>query len=231
MHPGAHVAFHLIICLLAIGCIAFIAILQEEYYYDGYRNSWEELAPVHKLPKYLLAFTGCLLGVQLMLFLRACVETHRLNRLKVRYVQVPVPGQPGPGMSDVPYHPYPGGAGEKGAAGMPWPMQQTWPNSYQQPPPLMALPQTPGQMMYGQPQRIGPVSPQQAALYGEYYAPAAQPIDPSSVYAQPPPSVLLNGYYGPPPERRSSNSRARRSQQSAPSAVASGSGSGRSRRQ
>lgn len=217
-HPGAHVAFQLIICLMAIFSIVVLSLFRSDTYYSQWTD-WE-LYPRYKLHMILLIFSILLLAIHLFLFIRACVETHRFNRLKVRYVKLPGPpggGMTGTGGSGVPYYPYPNGADEGGAVGHVWAYPQPYPQ------------QPPAQIIYSQRQGIGPAPPQQAATYGEYYAPAAPPVDPRSAYSQPPPSTLLHGYYGPP--KRSSNSHARRSQQPAPSGVAPGSGSRRASQQ
>ena len=174
IHPGANVALHLIIWLVAILAVGFVATfvsfdidqLDEirssdssdsdssgtrytSSYYDNYDAS--TFARLVQLEEVLLAFSALLAVLHFVLFVRACVETHRYNASPVTrtvYVQMPVQMAGGvPGQVPVGYFAY-----------------QPLPG---QPLPFVQMPQVQGQ---GAP--VG--QPPQAHLYG-YYAPAPVP--------------------------------------------------------
>ncbi|KAK3318811.1 hypothetical protein B0H66DRAFT_533322 [Apodospora peruviana] len=198
MHPGAHVGFHLIIWLMGIftGTVVGIRIDIGMYWDDeGYYD-----VGIHAA---LFAFVIILILVHFTLFVRACVETHQVNRAhrnrraQIQYIQVPVAVGVGGPYAGVPL----------GPAGS---MQQ-WPY----PPPPGAYP--PQMMMHGQQQAgNGQLPPEQAVLYGGYYAPAGPQMEPAPQQILRP-RMNFPGYYAPAPpvapSRRSSSGRTRRSRQ------------------
>ncbi|OIW28233.1 hypothetical protein CONLIGDRAFT_370266 [Coniochaeta ligniaria NRRL 30616] len=164
IHPGANVALHLIIWLVAILGVGFLATFvaydvenldeirndsdSSRYSYSYYNAlDADSLAALLGLEEALLAFMSLLFLLHFVLFVRACVETHQYNNHPVTrtvYVQVPVQMAGGaPGQQPFGYYAY------QPLPGQPLPFAQ--PQS-----------QVPG----------APVAtPQQAHLYG-YYAPA-----------------------------------------------------------
>ncbi|KAM7214231.1 hypothetical protein V8F06_010420 [Rhypophila decipiens] len=205
--PGAHVALHLIIWLMAAASVTVLALLAQAGYH--YRSRYYG-GGVGRLEAAILGLMVIILVIHFVLFIRACVETHEVNltvmrnkRTIVRYIQVPMPVD----ASGAPLFPgaHPGTA-------------------YPQPYPQIAMMNQavpPGPTPYGRPhfQSHGNgISPPAQVLLGGYYAPTGPPIDPAANF-QPPPGTLLHGYYGPPPApssvsaRRSSNSGARRHSQ------------------
>ncbi|KAM7195768.1 hypothetical protein V8F20_007338 [Naviculisporaceae sp. PSN 640] len=236
--PGAHVGLHLVIWLMGAISVAMVSLLvvyptggyrsRSGTYYSGtYFSSYYQIKHIESA---LLGLMVILMIIHFFLFVRACVETHRVNTASrmfknsiIRYVTVPV--QPD------------GTTGGVVFPGMP-------PGWYAQPmpgypaiPPEAAFPAR--RSMQQQPQANGgPAMPPQAVLYGGYYAPAApagmQQID-SSLYGQPSAAAALHGYYGPPPaavapektRRQSSGGSARHHSQR----VSSGPGARRASRQ
>ncbi|EAQ87683.1 predicted protein [Chaetomium globosum CBS 148.51] len=107
MHPGALVAFHLIIWLMAVVAVVMTALFGAYSYSDdwyGYPRA-DELVLFSQTQVYeqvLLGFDCALLLIHFILFIGACVETNRVERAnkKVVVVRVPVPvgaQYPGPG--------------------------------------------------------------------------------------------------------------------------------------
>lgn len=206
MHPGALVAYHLIIWLLAVVGVIVTALFNASYgmnWYNFPRAIESELiSRISVYEQVLMAFDCILLVVHFVLFVGSCVMTNRLSnaRRKVVVVRVPVPGGGYPGAQ---YPPPPG----------------------QYPVPLIA--HIPPQAGHG----VGPASPQQAALYGGYYAPVPQSTAWANSQHQGNPQQL-QGYYAPAPVPARTNNPARYSQRGPPApALASSSGSRRSQRQ
>lgn len=105
MHPGALVAFHLIIWLLALVAVIFTALFigyntYDEYDYSTSEASWDIESKSYVYQQVLLAFDAILLGLHFILFIGACVETNKTNHAKKKVVIVRVPvaaGAPYPG--------------------------------------------------------------------------------------------------------------------------------------
>ncbi|KAK3898907.1 hypothetical protein C8A05DRAFT_18581, partial [Staphylotrichum tortipilum] len=146
MHPGALVAFHLIIWLVALVAVIFLAIYLGFSGYDNYdypsklSNDLESRSLVYQ--QVILAFDAILLAIHFILFIGACVQTNMVNhgKRKIVIVRVPVPASA----------PYPGA-------------------QY----PVYGSPQTfvpPGQ----QQPVTAPLPNQPTAVYGGYYAPGPQ---------------------------------------------------------
>lgn len=176
IHPGANVALHLIIWLVGAIVVGFLATfvafdiddlddadVNAGYYdTDGDTPSYGSLAVFQtriRLEEALLAFSGVLMLLHFVLFVRACVETQQYNsrrRHRTRTVYVPVPVQ---------------------VAGLAPDSQQPVGYFAYQPMPSQSLPFVlPPQQHQQQPQLSGaPAPPQQAHLYG-YYAPAPAPV-------------------------------------------------------
>ncbi|KAH8895836.1 hypothetical protein GQ53DRAFT_838755 [Thozetella sp. PMI_491] len=94
IHPGAHVAVHLIIWIYGAIVMSFMGIFvsdQNDYYYSSrYHPSviWEA-------EKALLGLTAVLAVIHFVLFVRACVETHQRNNTAQRTtIYVPVAMNP-----------------------------------------------------------------------------------------------------------------------------------------
>ncbi|KAB5545859.1 hypothetical protein GE09DRAFT_221626 [Coniochaeta sp. 2T2.1] len=176
IHPGANVALHLIIWLVAILAVGFLATFvsfdldqlsrirdnsnngsgSSSSYYDNYDAP--TFARLVQLEETLLAFSALLALLHFVLFVRACVETHQYNNssLVTRTVYVQVPVQMPAGRVPVGYFAY------QPLPGQPLPFVQ---QQQQQP-----------HMQGG---RGVPAQPPQAHLYG-YYAPAQVPGQGSS---------------------------------------------------
>ncbi|KAL2022838.1 hypothetical protein VTK56DRAFT_4369 [Thermocarpiscus australiensis] len=165
IHPGALVAFHLFIWLVAIFAVVVTALYvtdDSSYYYDYPRSHGIELAMQNAIyEQVLLGFDCALLFIHFVLFVGACVETNRLEiaRKKTVYIRVPVPagapysGPPYPGFAiPQPFVPQPGAQGVQYAPTM-----------------TGQVPRQPGQA-------TGPTSPRPMTLYGGYYAPAPPPM-------------------------------------------------------
>jgi hypothetical protein len=209
MHPGALVAFHLLIWLIALAAVVITALFNSEYSYYFYDypsyssySSYMQTDLALQTSVYeqvLLGFDCTLLFIHFVLFIGACVETNRfeLARKKTLVIRVPVYGGLQPGAQGVQY-----------------------------PPHLMS--QVPPHFDQG----AGPVSPQTAPLYGRYYAPAPAPPPMAWTASQKQAHYgFLQGYYaslnppaitvnppaqnlppGPPAPAAGSGSRSRRSQ-------------------
>jgi hypothetical protein len=164
IHPGANVALHLVIWLVAILAVGFLATFvawdvdqlgdiqtdpDSSSYYPSeyYTYDADTFATRLKLEETLLAFSFLLFLLHFVLFVRACVETHEYNRRPVnRTVYVPIPVQMAggaPGQQPFGYYAY------QPLPGQPLPFAQPQP----------------------QVQGAPVAAPQQAHLYG-YYAPA-----------------------------------------------------------
>ncbi|KAK3378883.1 hypothetical protein B0T24DRAFT_589496 [Lasiosphaeria ovina] len=213
MPPGAHVAGHLVIWLLAVSAVAFISVfitdLDGDYYYGyDYNRSRNYI-----LEQVLLGFDIVLLVVHFILFCRACVETSRFNAQRQKVIYITVPAQGGP----VPYGYYQG--------------QQ--PAYRQAPYPHAPYPQAP------YPQAPYPQASYQQATYQQgvpypnqpsgYYPPVISDRK-SSRYQQSQAPAAPYEYYAPeaPPQTRSSARQSRRGHSSTatpPSASASASAS------
>ncbi|KAK0637000.1 hypothetical protein B0T17DRAFT_613650 [Bombardia bombarda] len=189
IHPGAHVAFHLIIWLAAAVTVAWLAVstaylLEDDSYYYSYYSSRTVFAYQNStsLHNCILAFIIFLLIIHFVLFVRACIETHQLNRANRRiYVRVPVP-------VGGPYGYYGGGAPPQQFPGLA-------PGTVMPPYPIMA--QAPGMQPQMMPYGTAPVPPQQALLYGGFYAPSAG--QPMAAPQPQQPSLEVSGYYSPTP--------------------------------
>lgn len=180
MHPGALVAFHLIIWLMAVVAVVMTALFgaysyaDDWYSYSGSDSStlW---AQTQVYEQVLLGFDCALLFIHFILFIGACVETNRVERAnkKVVVVRVPVPV----GAQ------YPGGGGQYTVYGPP--------GAYPAPFPAAQMAQVPPQASGG----TGPALPQPAALYAGYYAPTPQNGPPQRQSNHGP----IQGYYTPAP--------------------------------
>ncbi|KAK3307440.1 uncharacterized protein B0T15DRAFT_178249 [Chaetomium strumarium] len=221
LHPGALVAFHLITWLVAVAAVTIVAIYvsDEEYNYSSYDYDSDD-QPVDEYARrfeqnmyfqnVLLGFDCVLLFVHFVLFVGACVETNRVERARKQVVVVQVPyGAPGP----YPNPQYP-------VYGSP---QSIVPQSRSQPG------RYPGPVMAPVPRQAGagtdPASPQPAALYGGYYAPAPPEMAWTAAQQQSNPG-LLQGYYAPgtvPAGTPSNSARQSRRGPSASGAISSGS--------
>ena len=82
IHPGAHVALHLIIWLLAAVTVGFLGFYIS-YSYGSDTGTSEYFAPtgfkILLIERTLLAFSCLLLLTHFILFVRACIETHQYN--------------------------------------------------------------------------------------------------------------------------------------------------------
>ncbi|KAK4044149.1 hypothetical protein C8A01DRAFT_31751 [Parachaetomium inaequale] len=223
MHPGALVAFHLIIWLLALAAAVVISLFTaysspyDWYDYPSYnRSALHSQSQVYE--QAMLAFDIVLLLIHFILFVGACVETNRVAAARKKVVVVRVPVQVGAE--------YPGG-GQYPLYGPPQPfVPQPGSLPGQYPVPLMA--QVPPQQAGD---GTGPAPPQPATLYGGYYAPAPQGWAPQQQPGAHGP--LMQGYYAPAPVPGAATSNpSRRSQRGPPAApaLATSSGSRRSQR-
>ncbi|KAK3688184.1 hypothetical protein B0T22DRAFT_439744 [Podospora appendiculata] len=165
MHPGAQVAFHLIIWLIALNAAVFSGIFVDYAGYYPYWYSSQQTSTLQGLRLTTVIFTILLTLIHFILFVRACIETHKVNTIG-KIIWIPV-GEP-TGYA-YPHVPYPG------APQYPHPVMNGVPMKM---PPLQ-----PGQ------QGNGPPPPQQPVLYSGYYAPAPQPVS-SGVWQQPPQGSL-----------------------------------------
>jgi hypothetical protein len=221
MHPGALVAFHLIIWILALAAAVIISLFtaySEPYTWYDYpsynRSALHSQSQVYE--QAMLAFDIILLLIHFILFVGACVETNRAAAARKKVVVVQVPVQAGaeyPGGGQYPFYGPP-------QSFMPQPGAQ--PGQY--PVPLMA--QVPPQQAGD---GTGPALPQPATLYGGYYAPAPQGWAPQ----QQQPGAhgpLMQGYYAPAPVPATATSNPSRRSQRGPPALATSSGSRRSQR-
>ncbi|KAB5578007.1 hypothetical protein GE09DRAFT_537156 [Coniochaeta sp. 2T2.1] len=212
IHPGANVALHLIIWLVAILAVGFLATFVSfdldqlsrirnnsnnsgsgSSYYDNYDAP--TFARLVQLEETLLAFSALLVVLHFVLFVRACVETHRYNNssLVTRTVYVQVPVQMPAGQVPVGYFAY-----------------QPLPG---QPLPFVQQPQMQGG-------RGVPAQPPQAHLYG-YYAPA--PVPGQAPVFQPQHQIPVS-HPTAPAAQRSSNAAATGSQGSSTTPVSPSAG-------
>lgn len=180
MHPGALVAFHLIIWLMAVVAIVFTALFGTYSYADDWysypradRSVLFSQTQVYE--QVLMGFDCVLLLIHFILFIGACVETNRVERVnkKVVVVRVPVPV----GAQ------YPGGGGQYTVYGPP--------GAYPAPFPAAQMTQVPPAAGGGN----GPAPPQPAALYAGYYAPMPENGRSQRQSNQAP----VQGYYAPAP--------------------------------
>ncbi|KAK3935574.1 hypothetical protein QBC46DRAFT_397236 [Diplogelasinospora grovesii] len=233
-HPGAHVGFHLVIWLVALAAVAFISIFVQYMPGDfGYSSSALDMPVEYYIyQQVLLGFTAVLLLIHFIMFWRACVETHRVNRLhrqRVVYVPVAVAAYGSP-------HGYYYGPQQfptvlQAQPGMQQQQQFPYPPQMMVPPQMM-MNQTP-QMMQQQQMQMAQresVTPQQAQLYGGFYAPVAPPQahqQPQNNRNSQPPQELPYGYYAPAVPQNGGPPAPQRRESRVPT-VASGSGSRRS---
>ena len=217
MHPGALVAFHLIIWLLAAAAITMTAIFQTDDYswYSWYpsESRAELMAQNSVYEQVLMAFDGILLLVHFILFVGVCCETswYRAERARQTVLAMRVPGQPDVPVQEGQYPAWPP------QSYMPYPGTQ--PGGYPAPLADRISPHASG--------GAGPAPYQAPALYGGYYAPTPQGMV-WTPHQQGNP-VQWQGYYAPAPVP------ARYSQREPPApvlapALASSSGSRRSQR-
>ncbi|KAL2264112.1 hypothetical protein VTK26DRAFT_1981 [Humicola hyalothermophila] len=152
MPPGALVAFHLIIWLLAVCGVVLVTIIlpsgPEYYGYWSYRGAKND-APLElttTLHRVLLAFNAILIVVHFILFVGACVDTSRARaaRKDTVVVQVPYPY----------FRQYQWVAPPLGTQGPQYP--------------VLPMGQVPAQPSQG----TGSVPPQKLTPYHGYYAPA-----------------------------------------------------------
>ncbi|KAL1836898.1 hypothetical protein VTK73DRAFT_4884 [Phialemonium thermophilum] len=152
IHPGAHVALHLIIWLVTAVALAFgvMAAVFDTYDYDERFDGDDYYVYEDRSPEYYAllkkaigievaeaVFLAVLLVAHFTLFVRACVETSRYNQItRTVYVPMAMPSV----VPQTGYYPIPQGQ--------------------------------PGQQQQEMTSQAAPVSPEQAHLYG-YYAPGA----------------------------------------------------------
>ncbi|KAL2133074.1 hypothetical protein VTI74DRAFT_2978 [Chaetomium olivicolor] len=221
MQPSAHVAFQLFIWLAAAVAVVLIALYSTAGggYYD-YPRSERFLSQSQSImyENMLLGFDCVLLSIHFVLFVGACSETNGLSRAKrgTIVVEVPVPVPAGAPIPDGRYPVY------------------VRPHSFvSQPgaPPVCSS--APMMVQVGQQGIEGPspVQPQQAVMYGGYYAPA--PPATWTASQQHGNTQLFQGYYAPvtAPTATLSNSARHSSGEPRAPALASSSGSRRSQRQ
>lgn len=107
IHPGANVALHLIIWLMAIVAMSFMAIyvsfdrvdLDNFHDYYGYYDpdELEWIRQLFSVEQAMLAFVTLLLIVHFTLFVRACIECHQYNTAtRTIYLPMAMPGPVGP---------------------------------------------------------------------------------------------------------------------------------------
>ncbi|KAH6856196.1 hypothetical protein B0I37DRAFT_412145 [Chaetomium sp. MPI-CAGE-AT-0009] len=180
MHPGALVAFHLIIWLVAVVAVAMTSV------FGAYSSlsDWYDYPRADSLVLYsqsqvyeqvLLGFDAALLFIHFVLFVGACVETNRLERAKKAVVVVRVPVHVGAG--------YQGAGGQYTVYGPP--------GAYPAPFPAAQMTQVPPAAGG----RTGPTPPQPAALYAGYYAPTPETRGSRRQSNHGP----IQGYYTPAP--------------------------------
>ncbi|KAK4244503.1 hypothetical protein C7999DRAFT_35156 [Corynascus novoguineensis] len=152
MHPGALVAFHLLIWLVAL--VAGIMTALFNAFADWSRNQ------TALFERVLVAFDCILFLIHFILFVGACVETNQLKKANRGVVVVRVPVPVGPGYPGAPYPVY-------GSAGQFVPLQPGTQPGHSTVPMMTQISPQAGN-------GAGPVPPQPAALYAGYYAPASQ---------------------------------------------------------
>ncbi len=211
MHPGALVAFHLIIWLLAAVGITMTAIFQTDDWYDWYPSErGEELAFQNAIyEQVLMAFDAILLLVHFILFVGVCCETswYREARAKQTVLAMRVPGEP-----DIPI---------QGGQYPAWPPQSYMSHAGPQPGGY------PAPLVDRIPPHASGAAPYQVAAYGGYYAPTPQGMVWTPQQQGNP--AQWQGYYAPAP-LPARYSRQEPPAPALPSALASSSGSRRSQR-
>ncbi|KAH6634943.1 hypothetical protein B0J18DRAFT_453599 [Chaetomium sp. MPI-SDFR-AT-0129] len=162
MHPGALVAAHLIITLMALSAVVIVSLFIIDYvpsdWYDYPRAERISLSSQTAIyGQVLLGFDCALLVIHFFLFIGACVDTNRLSNAKKQVLVVNVPVPVGP---QYPVGPY-------GYYGVPQPFPPGAQPGHYPYPPVQAPPQA----------RDGasPAVSQQTAMYGGYYEPAPAP--------------------------------------------------------
>ncbi|KAK3294421.1 uncharacterized protein B0H64DRAFT_187524 [Chaetomium fimeti] len=179
MHPGALVAFHLIIWLMAVAAVVLTGLFAESYASDWYDYPRADRIVLHSqsqvYEQVLMGFVAALLFIHFVLFIGACVETNRAERANKEVVVVRVPVQVG--------------AGYQGAGGH-YPVYGP-PGAYPAPFPAAQMTQIPTAAGAG----TGPAPPQPAALYAGYYAPTPENAASQRQSHHGP----IQGYYTPAP--------------------------------
>lgn len=105
IHPGAHVGIHLVLWIyLALGLGFFATFTVYDTLYDNYSYYYyyPDNLPTASAFYAVLAFLAISMLLNFVLFVRACVETHQVNR-QARAVYVIPAGQGG---QMVPAHPH-----------------------------------------------------------------------------------------------------------------------------
>ncbi|KAK0726460.1 hypothetical protein B0T21DRAFT_413790 [Apiosordaria backusii] len=230
MHPGWLVTFNLFIGILAAAAFGIMVYYVTNVsgwdgwfrYFKDERKAYEEL----RLFRILLGFDITLFILHFILFIGACVEANQRQKARraVQIIQVPFdPSQPLP----------------EGFQYVAAPTTMQYPPAQYPPTPQQAVAMRNGG--YAPPQRQIPpqrvsihgvipyITPQQAAMYGGYYAPMPTPGQP-----QPPQQVLggLGGYYAPVPHNPAAQTAPRRSsRRGGRASVAAASGSGQANAQ
>ncbi|KAI3332035.1 hypothetical protein HD806DRAFT_178465 [Xylariaceae sp. AK1471] len=199
IHPGAHVALHLIFWLAGILAILLtVSIYLETDYdvrrceedngdydlYSDYYNcgdvgpTWYYKGTILPVLRAHLAIFVLWLINHFVLFVFACIDTHKRNVLKAAAFIMPIP------------------AGSKVAPGqgMYYPQQPGMQPMQYYPYPVMMQPQAPGAPGAG-PQSVSnenqPSQPSQN--FTGFYAPASGPVASSSQIQQPPPAQMASG--------------------------------------
>ncbi|KAI0594525.1 hypothetical protein F4775DRAFT_428331 [Biscogniauxia sp. FL1348] len=98
IHPGAHVALHLLLWLgflVGVGLTGYLLAFTTlydyyDYYYDDSYYSYYSDKYI-ELMRALIAFLVLLVIVHFFLFVRACVETARRNKASAPVIMVPQP--------------------------------------------------------------------------------------------------------------------------------------------
>ncbi|KAL2193577.1 hypothetical protein P885DRAFT_63776 [Corynascus similis CBS 632.67] len=152
MHPGALVAFHLIIWLVAVVAAIMTAL------FNAFAN-WSH-GQTALFERILVAFDCILFLIHFILFVGACVETNQLKKANRGVVVVRMPVPVGPGYPGAPYPVY-------GSAGQFVPLQPGTQPGHTTVPMMTQISPHAGN-------GAGLVPPQPAALYAGYYAPAPQ---------------------------------------------------------
>ncbi|KAL2121111.1 hypothetical protein VTJ04DRAFT_5138 [Mycothermus thermophilus] len=236
MHPGLLIALHLFIWIMCIPA-NFVAGVYAVYperptwrYYDVYkdRESARQLdnlfAKTSACLRTVFAFDLILIVLHFVLFVRACVETHRINRARRnrrrQTVLVPVMQAPPPAAAagfpaaavprmgayppyphphqplppHYPYYPAPPPAAAPVSAPYP-PPKGVAPAPAPVPPPAAAVPPAASRSPVPTPT---PTPPPPAAVYGGYYGPAPAPAPVPPQQQQPYPNyAAYAGYYAP----------------------------------
>ncbi len=175
MHPGAHVAIHLIIWMYSAVVVSFLAIfITENYsYYDyyGYYSYSSNQGTAYNGEIALEVFIAILMVLHFVLFVRACVETHRYNNMpRATTIYVPVAMAMNGASYGSPYGYY----GQ---------------NQVQIPPEMARQLAASGH---------APVAPPQTLLNGYYAPPGAVPGTNGPAASTQPSPAAMYGYYAPP---------------------------------